>query len=113
MARRGAQARDDQCEGAGTPEHERREAPRFKVTFKLSVFLEHSPGGGVLVVPAVAKDISRVGALVEARQALAAGQLLPSVTAGRKSPKPFSSAATIFLLAWVNVHGRQRQLDRR
>jgi hypothetical protein len=112
MARRGAQARDDQCEGAGIPEHERREAPRFKVAFKLSVSLDPSPGGGVLVVPAVARDISRVGALVEARQALAAGQLLTLAIPTSRCPDSMSLPQAFVGPAFVTRVGKTEKSER-
>ena len=108
----GAAERDEIAEGE-SPFDERREADRYTITFKLSVFVDAPGGGGPVVSSASAWNISRLGALIETRQPLAPSQ---SVTIAiptdqrpedMRMPEAFVGGATV---ARVGRTGRGKYL---
>ena len=80
---------------------DRREAERYAIAFKISVSVDRSGGGGLLVSPAAVLNISRAGALVETRQALEPAQAVAIAIPtdlcpdGMRMPQAFVGGATV------------------
>jgi hypothetical protein len=74
MVQRPNQADRDPSSESSRPAEERREAERFTATLKLSVTIESPSGNEQVMWPAMVRNISRVGVLVESKRPLSPSQ---------------------------------------
>ena len=89
MVLRGA-AEPEESEEAPMPLHERREAERYTITFKLSMTVDAAEGDLPSISSAEVLNISHVGALVETNQPLLPSQLITLTIPTDQCPEEMS-----------------------